>query len=168
MTTPNLDLPEISENQSQKYVTHNEALRRIDALCQASIIDKDLATPPVSPADGDSYIVAASGTGDWASQDDNIAFYVNGGWEFATPEEGWLCWVRDEDTIYKFNSGWTELVLGSTTFLGLTDAPASFAGQANNTVFVNEAATALEFREPLEPVTDGSAIVWEDSDIVTG
>ncbi|KAB2846219.1 MAG: DUF2793 domain-containing protein, partial [Hyphomicrobiaceae bacterium] len=57
--TPNLSLPYIIAAQAQKHVTHNEALRTLDAVVQLSVLDKDLSAPPVSPLDGDRYIVAA-------------------------------------------------------------------------------------------------------------
>jgi hypothetical protein len=62
--TPNLRLPYIMAAQSQKHVTHNEAIRALDAVVQLAVLDRDLAAPPVSPAEGDRYIVAANPTGD--------------------------------------------------------------------------------------------------------
>jgi hypothetical protein len=59
MTTPSLGLPEIAASQAQKHVMHNEALRILDALVQFAVLDRDLAAPPMSQADGARYIVAA-------------------------------------------------------------------------------------------------------------
>lgn len=53
-----LRIPYLAASQAQKHVTHNEALTLLDTLVQASVIDKDLTTPPISPAEGDCYIVA--------------------------------------------------------------------------------------------------------------
>lgn len=50
--------------------------------------------PPGSPADGDTYLVGASATGDWAGQDGNIAQYY-GGWKFIAPKTGATFWVED-------------------------------------------------------------------------
>ena len=44
--TPNLELPFIMAAQAQKHITHNEALRILDALVQLSVVARDLATPP--------------------------------------------------------------------------------------------------------------------------
>ena len=63
--TPNLGLPYIMAAQSQKHVTHNEAIRALDAIVQLSVLDRDLSTPPTTPADGARYIVASSPTGAW-------------------------------------------------------------------------------------------------------
>ena len=52
-STPNLDLPYIAAAQAQKHVTHNEAIRALDAIVQLAVLDRDLAAPPASPGDGD-------------------------------------------------------------------------------------------------------------------
>ena len=71
--SPNLGLPYILAAQSQKHVTHNEAIRALDAVVQLAVLDRDLAAPPVSPAEGDRYIVASSPTGDWDGEAGNVA-----------------------------------------------------------------------------------------------
>lgn len=73
--TPNLSLPYIAAAQAQKHVTHNDAIRALDAIVQLAVLDLNLATPPASPTEGDRYIVAASATGAWM---------------FYAPKEGWL------------------------------------------------------------------------------
>ena len=99
-TTPNLSLPFIAAAQAQKHVTHNEALRALDAIVQLMVRDKDLGAPPGSPAEGDRYIVAPSPTGAWAGQSDRIAAWQDGAWAFHAPGEGWLAWVADEEALY--------------------------------------------------------------------
>ena len=66
--SPNLALPYIMPAQAQKHVTHNEAVRMLDALVQLAVLDRDLATPPGSPQDGDRHIVAPDSTGDWSGR----------------------------------------------------------------------------------------------------
>ena len=87
-SSPNLTLPYIVAAQAQKHVTHNEAIRALDALVQLMVLDKDLASPPGSPADGNRYIVAASPTGAWAGQAGKVAAYQDGAWAFFTPARG--------------------------------------------------------------------------------
>ena len=99
-SSPNLILPYIIAAQAQKHVTHNEALRTLDALVQLMVLDKDLASPPGSPADGDRYIVAASPTGAWSGQAGKIAAWQDGAWAFYTPREGWRAWLADEDKLF--------------------------------------------------------------------
>src|SRR5882724_2778587 len=102
MPTARLVLPYISQAQYQKEVTHAEDLNRLDADVQASVLDRDLATPPGSPSAGDSYLIAASPTGAWATHAQALTMYVSG-WIFLTPQEGWLVYVRDEDLFVKFD-----------------------------------------------------------------
>ena len=95
--TPNLQLPYILANQAQKHVTHNEAIRNLDALVQISLEDKDLTTPPVTPTDGERHIVAAGASGDWLGNDNMIASWQDEAWQFYAPEEGWVVWIKDEN-----------------------------------------------------------------------
>jgi len=103
--TPNLKLPYILAAQSQKHVTHNEALRALDAIVQLAVLDKDLATPPGSPGNGDRYLVAASPTAAWAGHAMHVAAWQDGAWVFYAPVAGWLAWVEDESQSYLFSGG---------------------------------------------------------------
>lgn len=107
--SPNLVLPFIEAAQAQKHVTHNEALRVLDALVQLSVLDRDLTAPPGSPADGERYIPASGATGAWAGKDLNIAAWQDGAWAFFAPREGWLAWVADEDLLLVWDGAqWTD------------------------------------------------------------
>ncbi|MGE0766705.1 MAG: DUF2793 domain-containing protein [Hyphomicrobiaceae bacterium] len=97
--TPNLDLPYIMAAQAQKHVTHNEAIRVLDAIVQLAVLDRDLDAPPASPAEGDRYIVATSASGGWTGHDLEVAAFQDGAWSFYAPAEGWLAWVADEDSL---------------------------------------------------------------------
>ncbi len=51
----NLQLPYIMPSQAQKHVTHNEAIRTLDALVQLAVLDRDLfnasrCRPPMETA----------------------------------------------------------------------------------------------------------------------
>lgn len=87
--TPNLDLPYVLPSQAQKHVTHNEAIRALDALTQLSALDRDLTSAPATPADGDRYVVAAGATGEWTGHDTEIAAWQDGAWQFYPPNSGW-------------------------------------------------------------------------------
>ena len=105
--TSNLELPFIMAAQAQKHVTHNEALRALDTVVQLMVLDKDLSSPPASPAEGARYIVAASPTDAWAGHAGHIAAYQDGAWAFHVPREGWLTWAADEDALYVWTgSAW--------------------------------------------------------------
>ncbi len=114
--TSNLKLPYIVAAQAQKHVTHNEALRALDAVVQLMVLDKDLAAPPGSPAEAARYIVAAAPTGAWTGQAGKIAAFQDGAWAFYAPLEGWLAWVADENAVYAFDgAAWGVLSGGSAS-----------------------------------------------------
>ena len=109
--TPNLSLPYLAGSQAQKHVTHNEALRMLDALVQISLLDRDLGLPPPSPANGDRYLVAAPASGAWAGQAGSIAAWQDGAWSFFAPGTGWLAWIADEKKLLAFDgTGWVATV----------------------------------------------------------
>ncbi|HEQ98800.1 MAG TPA: DUF2793 domain-containing protein [candidate division Zixibacteria bacterium] len=152
--TPKLTMPEISESQASKYLTHNEALRILDGLVQATVKDKDLTTPPGSPSDGDMYIVGSptdSNSGDWNGHDDDVAYYKSSGWVFWTPQEGWRVYVQDEDTAYVYasaSSGWqTEGSILAADFTDLGDTPSSYSGQGSKLLRVKSAEDGVEFTD---------------------
>ncbi len=131
-TTPNLGITLVVQSQQQKEVTINAALNRVDVLLNGNVLDKDLATPPVSPADGDSYIVAASPTGVWAGKANHIAYY-NSGWEFIVPNEGVFLWVADENKHYIYDgSAWAAYTIAAQMDKVIYD-PAAIAQQVVGT-----------------------------------
>lgn len=106
-TSTHLGLPYLLAAQAQKHVTHNEALRLLDAMVQLSVLDRTRTTPPASPADGDRHLVASGATGLWAGWDLNVAFWVDGVWLRLVPRQGWLVWVAAEQVFLVWNgSAW--------------------------------------------------------------
>ena len=106
--TTNLKLPLLVPNQSQKEITHNEALVILDNLVNNGVKDKDLTTPPKNPSQNDLYIVGVGATGEWVGKDNQLAFYDNG-WRFCQARQGTKYWVIDENCIYVFNmTSWSK------------------------------------------------------------
>lgn len=93
--TANLALPMVQSSQAQKHVTVNEALARLDAAAQLTLVSRWVDAPPASPADGTAYIVPTTATGDWVGQAGRIAVFSNGGWVFVAPKAGWRGWLSD-------------------------------------------------------------------------
>lgn len=105
MTTPKLSLPTVTEGATNNESQVNDGLKLVDGLLAGRIEDRDLATPPGSPSDGDAYIVAASPTGDWAGQAGNIAIYdTTNGWQFVTPTGGMSLFIHDEKAQFAYSS----------------------------------------------------------------
>lgn len=121
--TANLQLPLISDAQALKHITHNQAIQDLDALVQLSVLDRDLATPPASPAEGDRYLVASGATGPWATQDLKIAAWQNAAWVFFVPIQGWRVWISDEKKLLAWSgSAWTGAAQ-LTDLLGINATP---------------------------------------------
>ena len=119
-TTPRTALPLLAAAQAQKHVTHNEALLQLDALLFARLLDRDLSSPPSSPADGDPYLIAAAATGAWSGQSGKLAYASDGAWRFVAPFTGLAAYVVDEARLVVFTgSVWADYA----TILTLQNVP---------------------------------------------
>lgn len=147
--TPHLGLPLLAAGQAQKHVTHNEALTLLDGLVQLACRDKDLASPPANPAEGDRYLVtAAAPTGAWAGLSGQVVRFTDGVWVGAVPAAGWLAYVADEKLVYAFDgSVWASLTTAGS-------APA-----ATDRLGVNAQADATN---RLAVKTDAAFLSWDD------
>ena len=83
-------------------------LKRLGAVVGLSVKDRDLTTPPASPANGDRYIVPAAATGVWAGKTNQIAVRIADAWEYHIPKIGWLCYIEDEAKLSAYKpTGWS-------------------------------------------------------------
>ena len=140
--TANLDLPYILPNQAQKHVTHNEAIRALDAIVQLAVIDRDRTAAPEAPQEGDRYIVAANAQGLFAGQKGSIAAWQDGAWMFHTPRVVWLAWVIAEQTLLAFDGEAWQFAGGRNALLeylsvngAVTDDHNRLAVQAGGSLF---------------------------------
>lgn len=116
--TPNLDLPYIMPAQAQKHVTHNEAIRQLDAVVHLSVAAMNVISPPIDSIEGARYGVSNMPGGAWTDYADHIAVWQDGTWAYLTPQEGWTLWVVDTGDFKIFSQGaWINL---------LPDAPTEF------------------------------------------
>lgn len=107
--TPRLKLGALASEQSQKHVTVNEALVKLDALVDLHLLDRHLTSPPAAN-DGDAYLVAAGATDEWSGQDHRIAYRIDGGWRFYDPFTGLRAYVVDENALMVFDgTNWVDL-----------------------------------------------------------
>ena len=100
----------ISRDQLRDYTLKRQDLSPDGLVWQEPVIDKDLTTPPGSPSENDRYLVISGGSGtDWAGHDNDIAHYHSGQWNYYTPIEGWIVWVKDENKYYYYDgSSWAD------------------------------------------------------------
>ena len=78
--TARFALPPIAPGQAQKELLHNEALARVDALVQPSVVAVAVSDPPVAPTAGQCWIVGDTPLGAWAGQPRSLAVWTDGGW----------------------------------------------------------------------------------------
>jgi len=105
--TPILALPVLVPNQAQPYVTHNEALRRLDILVQLSVLEFGAETPPALPEEGDLYALGAAPVAEWAGQAGQLAARIDGAWLFVAPQQGWRAWDSDTGVLRVWDgAGW--------------------------------------------------------------
>ena len=77
----------------------------LEIVTGASVIDRNLTTPPGGESAGDCYIVASGATGDWAGHDDDLAYYDGSAYVYVTPWIGLSVYIEDEDVRSTFKSG---------------------------------------------------------------
>jgi hypothetical protein len=143
-TTETLQLPYIAPAQAQKHVTHNEAIRMLDALVQLSVVDRDRQSPPEAPDPGDRHIVGAAAEGEWAGQEGKIAAFQDGGWSFYAPRLGWLAWIEADQAIFAWRgTGWQQAARPqSLPFLGL-----NATADATNRLSINAPASLFSHED---------------------
>lgn len=108
--TPNLDLPYIAPAQAQKHVTHNEAIRALDAIVQLSISDQ-LDRPPTAPRDGERFIVGTQPEDAFTGHIGEVAAFQDGAWSFLVPQIGWRVYDNTAGGLYVFReTGWASVL----------------------------------------------------------
>ena len=122
------DLPLLHPAQAQKEFIVNEALARLEALTQPSVLGM-LADPPSDPLPGDAYIVAPDAAGIWSDARDAIAVWQGDQWLRQAPAAGTKVYRSDIMAFTLYNNGWQ-----------IADAPS--APQGGSTVDT-EARTAI-------------------------
>lgn len=83
----------------------NENFFKLDVLTQASFIDfvATIGDLPEDPLIGDSYILSSNGF---------IYSWDGNSWIVTQPDEGWIVYVKDEESYYSFNgTSWIKIAL---------------------------------------------------------
>jgi hypothetical protein len=149
--TTNLGLPFIEAAQSQKHVTHNEALRLLDLLIALSVVERATASPPASPAEGARYLIGPAPTGAFAGRAGQIAGRQDGGWLFLAPRAGWLAHVVSEGVFLAYDgSGWNDVKLAPAAFQNLSALGIGTSSDAGNPLSAKLNAALLTARATAE------------------
>ena len=91
---------------------YDDNWRILEIVLKSNVISATTTAQPVSPSNGDLYVVPASATGaNWSGQDGKLAYYdgaASGGadeWVFVTATEGGEYFAQDEEAFYQYSSG---------------------------------------------------------------
>lgn len=138
----------VSAASGDTYLTQGNAmLRALQPLLVANVINITTTTPPTTPSNGDTYIVAAGATDAWAGYAQSIAYWStdnlntpSGEWEFYTPVKGWIVGNQADGAAYIFGGAvWGTVGGGGTQ---LVDRNAG-QPQASNNHFVVAVVTLV-------------------------
>ena len=158
MTTPKLQMPELSVGQAGKELTHNQAINIIDQMTQVVVISRTVTSAPASPANGDLYLVPDSGvSGVWAANQGDFAFWLTsiGVWTYVTPRDGWSIYVTDALAVYRRLAGlWviSEPVTGAAS--SANDDIARFSGPSGKAL-----KAGLKYQTSVTDTTTGSLVI---------
>lgn len=163
-TSPVLGLPYIQPSQAQKHVTHNEALRVLDAVVQLSVLARDVSLPPAGAVEGDRYLVASSGHGAWAGRGDAIAVFDGVTWTYLTPKAGWQAYVIADAGIVVFDGlSWQKPDLGMVSSLGVNTSADTINRLAvsSEAVLLNHAGRGHQLKVNKAARADTSSLLFQ-------
>lgn len=97
-TSSKLGATYLEEGGQGLELESNDFFLLLDAAASVGfkVEDRDLNTPPGSPAAGVIYIVGSIPTGDWSGQAGKIAIYDGSEWKFITASTTMAAWIVDE------------------------------------------------------------------------
>ncbi len=143
--SPRLSLPLIQPAQAQKHVTHNEAIELLDMVVQLTLQAIDQTSPPAAPAEGQTWAIGETPTGDWAGQAGLLASFRGGGWLFVAPKIGWQAYVVNTADIRVYD-GANWVASGGSGVPSLQNLPGvgiNATSDATNKLSVSADATLL-------------------------
>lgn len=138
-TGPNLGLIDNGEFGERVYHETLQMYRALDTLVQPRVKSLAQLAPPVSPSEGDAYIVPIGATGEWVGKGGLIARWtarsaaVESKWEYFAPKLGWVFSVDDIECEVKFN-GVTWIGSGLVV---MTTPPDNNDGRPDGTVYLH-------------------------------
>ena len=107
--TSRIGFPFLEPGQASKEQFHNESLRLADMAIGAAIEGLGVNTPPVSPVDGQCFILGSAPTGAWAGHSQALAGYGAGGWRFVEAVAGLSALDKGSGQTAVFNGTFWEL-----------------------------------------------------------
>ena len=62
--------------------------------------------PPLSPSDGEAWLISSHPTGEWADKAGAIAGFAGGSWQFVAPTSGLRVWEKSARQELLFDGLW--------------------------------------------------------------
>lgn len=91
---------------------------RVNGAVIYAVDDDDLTAPPGGEAIGDSFLLPAAPTGDWAAYGKHVAIYTRRGYVFVAPRSGMLAYISDEDAYRRYDGTTWQSGFGSYAIAG--------------------------------------------------
>lgn len=139
--TSKLGLPLLANGAANQTLA-NTTFALINQLLMAGVVDKDLSTPPSSPANESLYIVASGNWGTASSKAGQLAFWLTdvGAWTLIVPRAGWEVRVLDE-----LDGSGLPLIYAYTGSAWVQQPSSGGGGSANQAIIVacSDETTAL-------------------------
>lgn len=104
--TPHYSLPLLFPGQVQKEFYVNEAHSLLDSLIHSSV-EGMATTPPLSPSEGDLWLIAAPSQDSWAGFEHYIASYQGSAWRFIEPKQGMRVFDKEQGQFWLFDTQWS-------------------------------------------------------------
>lgn len=125
--SPRYGLPLLFAGQAQKEFFVNQAHALTDALLHPAV-EGEADVPPVSPTEGECWLVGDAPSGEWAAHAGELAAWQAGTWIFATPRDGMRVLDRAAGQEIRYFGGWLRAATPSEPSGGTTvDAEARAA-----------------------------------------
>lgn len=145
--TPRLALPLLAAGQTQKDVTHNDAILAIDRLAALVVVSRTVLVPPAAPLAGQCWIVPAAGAAAWGYPAGTMLHWQADGWWAEPARTGQLAYLADEALMLVQAGGWQAqwpvagLMIGGRAVL--VAPPATIALPSGGTMIDTEARNAI-------------------------
>ena len=134
---PNLGLLDNGGYGEGVYSETLRLYRALDLLVQAVVISMAETVPPLTPSEGDAYIIPSGAMGEWADKVGQIARWTSRQavltpqWEYFIPRHGWKFNVTDIGCEVKFSgSSWS-----GSGFVVSTTPPDDNDGRPDGTLY---------------------------------
>lgn len=113
--SPNLGFNLILANQSSKHVTANTALLALEAIASGVVLGI-VNSEPLSPTEGDLYIVSATPSGGFTGQENRFAYFYGTTWVFYDAKPNQRLYNSALSSYVAYNgTTWTTISLGGSS-----------------------------------------------------